>query len=157
MPRRRTPDPLALTVGLRVKQLREEAGLTVEKLAYVTDVRSKGHLSSLEHGLVMPTVATLAALGRLASRPSDLPGARHVEGRLQGSVVEKRSKLLALVLGDGDADEDGAALADGELEQLLDLLRRVEHGHVQDHGAFRGDGQRVTHEAPAHGAPRRCR
>jgi len=65
MPRRSEPDPLALQIGLRIKALREQAGLTLEKLAYESDLRSKGHLSSLEHGLVMPTVQTLQ---RIAER-----------------------------------------------------------------------------------------
>ena len=62
MPRRSVPDPLALAVGQRIRELREEAGLTIEKLAFESDVGSKGHLSSLERGLVMPTVRTLQAL-----------------------------------------------------------------------------------------------
>jgi len=61
MPRRTIPDPLALAVGERIKVLREEAGLTIEKLAYETDV-SKGHLSSIEKGLVRPTIQTLQVL-----------------------------------------------------------------------------------------------
>ena len=34
----------------------------MEKLAFESDLQSKGHLSSIEKGLVMPTVATLAAI-----------------------------------------------------------------------------------------------
>jgi len=48
--------------GKGIRQLRLEAGLTIEALAYESDVKSKGHLSSIERGLVMPTVATLKAL-----------------------------------------------------------------------------------------------
>jgi transcriptional regulator with XRE-family HTH domain len=70
MPRRTRPDPLALEVGQRVRQLRQEAGMTLEGLAFAANV-SKGHLSSTERGLVMPTVATLrtlaAALGLLVA------------------------------------------------------------------------------------------
>jgi transcriptional regulator with XRE-family HTH domain len=62
MPRRTKPDPLALAIGRRIRALREEQGLTMEKLAFESDVGSKGHLSSLEAGLVMPTVATLKAI-----------------------------------------------------------------------------------------------
>lgn len=61
MPRRSTPDPLALAVGERIRVLREEAGLTIEKLAFETEV-SKGHLSSIERGLVRPTIQTLQVL-----------------------------------------------------------------------------------------------
>ena len=64
MPRRSESDPRALAIGQRIKLLREEAGVTLEKLAYEADF-SKGHLSSLERGLVMPTVASLR---RLAER-----------------------------------------------------------------------------------------
>ncbi len=62
MPRRTSPDPLAAAVGNRIRTLREEAGLTLEKLAYESDLGSKGHLSSLERGLVVPTVTTLQTL-----------------------------------------------------------------------------------------------
>jgi transcriptional regulator with XRE-family HTH domain len=62
MPRRTKPNALALAVGRRIKALREDLGLTQEQVAYTSDLRSKGHLSSLEKGLVMPTVATLKAI-----------------------------------------------------------------------------------------------
>jgi transcriptional regulator with XRE-family HTH domain len=73
MPRRRTPDPLALAVGQRIKQLREQAGLTIEGLAYESELGSKGHLSNLERGLAVPTVRTLEVLAdRLGVRLLDL-------------------------------------------------------------------------------------
>ena len=73
MPRRKVPDRYALAVGQRIRALREEQGITLEKLAFESDVRSKGHLSSLEKGLVMPTVATLKALAdRLGVLVADL-------------------------------------------------------------------------------------
>lgn len=62
VPRRATPDPLSLSIGARIRQLREEAGLTQEQLAYESDLGSKGHLSNIENGLVHPTVHTLQAL-----------------------------------------------------------------------------------------------
>lgn len=62
MPRRTKPDALALKIGRRIRELREEAGLTQEKLAYTSELGSKGHLSSLEKGLVMPTIATLETI-----------------------------------------------------------------------------------------------
>lgn len=62
MPRRREPDPLAQAVGQRIRQLREEAGLTMEKLAFESELGSKGHLSNLERGLVRPTIQTLQVL-----------------------------------------------------------------------------------------------
>jgi len=81
MPRRAIPHPLALAVGERVRALRQEAGLTIEKLAFEASPSegegrfriSKGHLSSLERGLVMPTVATLDLLAaRLEVLVADL-------------------------------------------------------------------------------------
>ena len=60
-------------MGRRIRSLREAAGLTIEKLAYESDLGSKGHLSSIERGLVRPTVHTLAVLAeRLNVLPLDL-------------------------------------------------------------------------------------
>ncbi|NNC08421.1 helix-turn-helix transcriptional regulator [Corallococcus exiguus] len=73
MPRRRTPDPLAKTVGARIRQLREESGLTMEKLAYESDLGSKGYLSDIEKGLARPTLRTLKVLAdHLGMLPLDL-------------------------------------------------------------------------------------
>jgi transcriptional regulator with XRE-family HTH domain len=60
MPRRTQPNPLALKVGQRLRQLREEAGLTMEKVAGTA--MDKGHVSSIERGLLIPNLATLRAL-----------------------------------------------------------------------------------------------
>ena len=62
MPRRLRPDPLAKRVGARIRELRQEVGLTLEKLAYESDLGSKGHLSDLERGLAVPNVRTLRTL-----------------------------------------------------------------------------------------------
>lgn len=73
MPRRTEPDTLSLAVGRRIRALREEAGLTLEQVARGLDGGSKGHLSSMERGLVRPTVHTLAALAeRLGCLLQDL-------------------------------------------------------------------------------------
>ena len=73
MPRRVSADPLSLAVGRRIRELREEAGLTIERLAYESDLGSKGHLSSIERGLVRPTIHTLKVLAdRLGVLPLDL-------------------------------------------------------------------------------------
>ena len=63
VPRRTTSHPLAKAIGNRIREVRLAAGLTMEKLAFESDF-SKGHLSSLERGLVVPTVATLAVLAK---------------------------------------------------------------------------------------------
>lgn len=62
MPRRRAPDPLALRIGQRIRKLRQDAGLSLEKLAYESELGSKGHLSDVERGLTRPTVSTLKVL-----------------------------------------------------------------------------------------------
>jgi transcriptional regulator with XRE-family HTH domain len=62
MPRRNSPDELALIVGRRIRQLRKEAGLTLEKLAYESELGSKGHLSDIEQGRVRPNIRTLSVL-----------------------------------------------------------------------------------------------
>lgn len=62
MPRRSRPDPLAARIGARIRTLRKEAGLTLEKLAYESEVGSKGFLSDVEKGLARPTVETLQAI-----------------------------------------------------------------------------------------------
>jgi transcriptional regulator with XRE-family HTH domain len=62
MPRREIADPVAAKIGLRIRALREEQGLTQEKLAYEGGLSSKGHLSGIEKGLVRPTIATLVML-----------------------------------------------------------------------------------------------
>ena len=48
-------------MGLRIRELRQQAGLTQEKLAYESGF-SKGHLSNIEKGLVRPTIETLRVL-----------------------------------------------------------------------------------------------
>ena len=45
-----------------MRRFREEAGLTLEKLAFESDLGSKGHLSDLERGLLRPTISTLQVL-----------------------------------------------------------------------------------------------
>jgi transcriptional regulator with XRE-family HTH domain len=62
VPRRKEADPIATQIGARIRELREEVGLTQEKLAYEAGLKSKGHLSGIEKGLVIPTLSTLSLL-----------------------------------------------------------------------------------------------
>jgi transcriptional regulator with XRE-family HTH domain len=81
MPRRESPDPVAAKIGRRIRGLREERGLTQEKLAYEGGLSSKGHLSGIEKGLVRPTIHTLVLLAErlqvdlldLVTFPDDSP------------------------------------------------------------------------------------
>jgi transcriptional regulator with XRE-family HTH domain len=62
MPRRSHADPLAAKIGERIHELRKLQGLTQEKLAYEAGLKSKGHLSGIEKGLVSATLPTLALI-----------------------------------------------------------------------------------------------
>lgn len=59
MPRRIAPDSLALAVGQRIREIRQENGLTIQELAETSELGSKGHLSNMERGLVRPNIHTL--------------------------------------------------------------------------------------------------
>jgi transcriptional regulator with XRE-family HTH domain len=54
---------LAAVIGRRIKALREEKGLTQEKLAYECDaISSKGYLSDIESGNRIPSVRALQGI-----------------------------------------------------------------------------------------------
>jgi transcriptional regulator with XRE-family HTH domain len=73
MPRRIAPDKLALAVGQRIRFIRLEVGLTIEQLADVSKLGSKGHLSNMERGLVRPNIHTLRQIANgLGVLPLDL-------------------------------------------------------------------------------------
>nr|WP_275939139.1 helix-turn-helix transcriptional regulator [Polyangium spumosum] len=61
MPRRSTPEPFALQVGTRIRALRKERNMSLGALADASAL-SKGHLSSVEHGLAAITIGTIARL-----------------------------------------------------------------------------------------------
>jgi ribosome-binding protein aMBF1 (putative translation factor) len=63
MPRRNTPEPFALQVGTRIRELRHERGMSLADLADASAL-SKGHLSSVEHGLAAITIGTIERLAR---------------------------------------------------------------------------------------------
>ena len=58
MPRRTYTTPFTLAFGARLRKLRIDADHSLESLARKTDI-SKGHLSSIEHGLAMITIESL--------------------------------------------------------------------------------------------------
>ena len=64
MPRRKEPHPLALQIGTRIRALRAEIPLTMEKLAYESGLQSKSSLSNIENGWVLPTLETLVILAQ---------------------------------------------------------------------------------------------
>jgi transcriptional regulator with XRE-family HTH domain len=62
MPRRSTPDPTARAVGQRIRQLRGERQLTAERLAFESELGSKGFLSDIEQGRASPSIQTLQVI-----------------------------------------------------------------------------------------------
>ena len=63
MPRRIEADPTTLKVGERLRELRLERKLSLAELADAADL-SKGHLSSVEHGLAAITIQTISRLAQ---------------------------------------------------------------------------------------------
>ncbi len=63
MPRRNTPDPYAQQVGARIRELRLERNMSLANLAEASAL-SKGHLSSVEHGLAAITTGTIQRLAQ---------------------------------------------------------------------------------------------
>ncbi len=118
MPRRREPDPLSLKIGQRIRKLRKESGLSLEKLAYESELGSKGHLSDVERGLTRPTVSTLktiadrlgVALLDLVTFPDEDPRQRRIDLELHATRSASREYDSV------DGLEDGAGLAVAESE-----------------------------------------
>lgn len=63
MPRRTEPDPETAKLGARVRELRLERHMSLGDLSDIAEI-SKGHLSSIEHGLAAITVPTILRLAK---------------------------------------------------------------------------------------------
>ncbi|UQA63449.1 helix-turn-helix domain-containing protein [Polyangium aurulentum] len=68
MPRRPNPEPVAAKVGTRIRDLRQERGMSLAALADASGL-SKGHMSSVERGLVLITVGTVVSAARALGVP----------------------------------------------------------------------------------------
>lgn len=87
MPRQTTADPTAAKIGNRIRELRTGQRLTQEKLSYEAGLKSKGHLSGIEKGLIRPTIPTLVLLAErlevdlldIMTFPEDSPRQRLVD------------------------------------------------------------------------------
>jgi transcriptional regulator with XRE-family HTH domain len=109
MPRRSIPEPIAVKVGARIRELRQERGMSLAALAEAAGL-SKGHMSSVERGLVLITVGTIVATARalgvppfvLAMFPHEEPLSAVIE-RVRssegGDTNKTASKLRKLVFG----------------------------------------------------------
>jgi len=145
MPRRRSPDPLALRIGQRIRELRTQAGLSLEKLAYESELGSKGHLSDLERGLTRPTIATLQAIAsrlgvalldlvtfpeeddrqRLVEALRTLPD-REIERLVRRYAPSRTSGLRVGEPGRDRGDELARRLGERVRERRLELRRSAE-------------------------------
>lgn len=112
------PMSLKSRVGLRIREIRKQRGLTQEALAERSE-RSVDGISALERGLVLPGFETLERLAEVLDVP--LASFFDVPGDDDGS---QRSQLLAqlLVLG-RTLDDDDLQVA---VEQVSALTRRAE-------------------------------
>jgi transcriptional regulator with XRE-family HTH domain len=101
---RKRPHPLAKAIGQRVNALRDSQGYSYD--AFVEEVGlGRGYISELERGLVLPTVASLAAIA----------------GALEVTIAD-------LVLGDTLREQLFAAtglLEPAQLRELLVAARRL--------------------------------
>src|SRR4051794_17702218 len=68
MPRRIEADAQTAKTGARLRELRLEQNMSLSDLAHASEV-SKGHLSSIEHGLAAITVQTISRLAKGLSLP----------------------------------------------------------------------------------------
>ncbi len=63
MPRRKVGSPFTTKVGARIRELRVDRNMSLGALATAGGI-SKGHLSSIEHGLAAINVETIERLAR---------------------------------------------------------------------------------------------
>ena len=63
MPRRTESDPQTAKIGARLRELRTERNMSLGDLSDAAEV-SKGHLSSIEHGLAAITIQTISRLAK---------------------------------------------------------------------------------------------
>lgn len=102
--------PLARPIGERIVELREELGLTQERLAWEAGLKSKSYLSRIEGGDRLPSLEILDKLARrlgvetrdLLIFPSRSQTAEAMEAVRRGGD-EFAKKVLALAPGAGAA------------------------------------------------------
>jgi transcriptional regulator with XRE-family HTH domain len=118
---RTAPDPLAKTVGARIRTLRKARDWTFD--AWVEELGlGRGYVSELERGLVVPSLTTLA----------------RVAGALELTIAD-------LVIGDTPREvlfDVCAGLDRREVARLLDLASRAAADHPPRTGAERGPPRR---------------
>lgn len=108
-PRRRTPSPLAIAIGERIRAARQARKMTARALAEAVEIPAP-HLSNLENGRVEPRASTLVALARALGCPP---------GELLPAIAPTTRKELR------DRVDALPEQALPELDQLLSLLERA--------------------------------
>lgn len=113
MPRRTVPHPFVAKVGARVRLLRDERNMSLADVANASGI-SKGHLSSIEHGLVGMTLGTVERIAKalelspmyVYAFPEDDEIAKIAElsRRLPPSYLEKLQQMLIKMV---DAERRG--------------------------------------------------
>jgi transcriptional regulator with XRE-family HTH domain len=109
MPRRVIPEPIAALVGARIRELRIERGMSLAALADAAGL-SKGHMSSVERGLVLITVGTVVATAEALDVPPFVLGTfpeedplsaviEHIRASQGGDTIKAAAKLRKLVFG----------------------------------------------------------
>lgn len=106
MPPRYRPAPLAFKIGTRIREFRREQNLTGVKLAEASGL-SRGHVSNMEHGLVMMTIGTIGAVARALDVPPFLLLTFPDEDPLAAAIERVRLEQK------------------GDLEQTARVLRRL--------------------------------
>lgn len=105
-------------VGLRIRQIRKQRGLTQEALAERSD-RSVDGISALERGLVLPGLETLERLAEVLDVPlSDFFDGPDNESRERANL---RARLAALV---GELPDDALAIAVDQVAVLAKASSR---------------------------------
>lgn len=110
MPRRAIPDPIAAKLGARFRALRKERGMSLVALADAAGL-SKGHMSSVERGLVLINVSTVVATARalgvptfvLTMFPNEDPLSaviEHVRSMEGGNTAKAADNLRRMVFGE---------------------------------------------------------
>ncbi len=104
MPRPSGTAKLARRLGARVRELRVEAGMTQESLAWECDL-SKPYLSQVEAGKRLPSIAVLDAIARrLGLRVADLVAIDATDPRLRLLDAARRKERAAVKAALADLD-----------------------------------------------------
>lgn len=102
-------------IGIRLRSMRERAGLTQEKLAALVD-RTPETISNIERGHTLPSLATLEDLSRHLEVPiREFFDEEEGEGKASRRRFELDLKLRGLV----------AALSDDDLEVACEQIQAL--------------------------------